>query len=79
MLQWGKKEATGTGIGGSWVTVTFPRTFSQVYGVFANRIINTTGADDSYIGYLDYEATNSSFTFRKRAKDDMYWLAIGKL
>ena len=77
LLQWGYQRSTGTSVDGAWVSVSFPRSFGSVYGVFANRIINTDGANDAYYGYLDYTATVSGFTYRKRPKDSMYWLAIG--
>ena len=77
LLQWGIQNRTGTGTGGAWVNVSFPRSFGTVYGVMANRICNSNSYADSYVGYLNYSATNSGFTYRKRPVDTMYWLAIG--
>ena len=77
LLQWGIQNRTGTGTGGVWVNVSFPRSFGTVYGVMANRICNSNSYADSYVGYLNNPATNSGFTYRRRPVDTMYWLAIG--
>ena len=77
LLQWGIQNRTGTGTGGAWVSVSFPRSFGTVYGVVVNRVCNSNTYADSYVGYLNKPATNSGFTYRKRPVDTMYWLAIG--
>lgn len=73
-----EKTQAGTAVEGEWRTVSFYPSFpTACIGVFANRIIGSTGAADDYIGYLDFAATKNGFKFRARKKDDMYWLAIG--
>ena len=79
LLQWGSSSPIGTSVNGTWTTVNFAISFSAVpFAVLVNNITYATGIVDSNVGYIQQDPTVSSFIMRRRQKDRMYWMAVGK-
>ena len=79
ILEWGAEEPISTSTDPLWDSVEFPKPFpSACYSAVMCRAINATSGNNEYIGYFQYPPTRTGFSFRRREKDDYFWIAIGE-